>query len=90
MDWTKIIWLIMDAIMLDLIIKEWNLLRETEKLNDDIMGLAKRLHEMPQVIPCYECRFYSEDATCPKSGMQMKEGLIYCCYGEREDSEDEG
>jgi hypothetical protein len=68
------------------------LVKKTRQLNDELegdIGCVKLLAEdLPKIVPCYECKFYQEgEPFCPKSGMKMKGGLIYCCYGEREDSD---
>lgn len=92
MDWTKIIYLISAGACLILLIKEKNLIRKTDALLEQMESDCALLQAMPRVIPCYECRFYLEgEPFCPKSGMRMKDGLIFCCYGERkEDGSDEG
>ena len=89
MDWTKILYLISTGLMWFLIISEARLLRKTKRNLHDTDWLLKRLREMPDVVPCYECRFYlEEEPFCPKSGMKMKDGLIFCCYGERKENEE--
>lgn len=86
MDWTKIIHLISAGACLILLIKEKNLIRKTDALLEQMESDYALLQAMPRVIPCYECRFYlEEEPSCPKSGMKMKDGLIFCCYGEREE-----
>ena len=92
MDWTEILYLILAGACLVISVLESNLLRKTKGLNGEVEDLLNCLKEMPDVVPCYECRFYlEEEPFCPKSGMRMKDGLIFCCYGERkEDGSDEG
>lgn len=91
MDWSRILYLIATSAMLILIVLESRLLGKTKKNLRDTDWLLKRLREMPDVVPCYECRFHlEEESFCPKSGMKMKDGLIYCCYGERKEVSNEG
>lgn len=91
MSWVEILWLITAGANVVLLVYEGRLLRKTRKLNGDVSGLLNFLKGMPDVVPCYECRFYlEEEPFCPKSGMKMKDGLIYCCYGERKEVSDEG
>lgn len=91
MDWTKILWLITAGANVVLLTYESRLLRKTRGLNDDVKGLLNHLKEMPDVVPCHECRFYlEEEPFCPKSGMKMKDGLIFCCYGDRGDNDAAG
>lgn len=92
MDWSEILWLITVGANMVLLGYESRLLKKTRKLNDEVGGLLNHLMEMPDVVPCYECKYYEEGALfCPKSGMTMKDGLIFCCYGERkEEGSDEG
>lgn len=92
MDWTRILHLITAVANVILLTFEGRLIRKTKRNLNDTDNLLKLLKEMPDVVPCYECRFYLEgEPSCPKSGMKMKDGLIFCCYGERkEDGSDEG
>jgi len=88
MDRIKILYLIVIAVNLVLIGHEGRLIRKTKANLADTGDLLKKLCEMPDVVPCYECQFYLEgEPFCPKSGMRMKEGLIFCCYGERKEDE---
>lgn len=91
MDWTEILYLIAAGACLVIAILESNLLRKTKGLNGEVEDLLNTLKAMPEVIPCYECKYYEEGVpVCPKSGMWMKDGLIFCCYGERKESSDDG
>lgn len=88
MDLIKIVWLITVVGNVILLAYESKLIRETDDNLSNTRKLLNRLREMPDVVPCYECRFYlEEEPFCPKSGMKMKDGLIFCCYGERKESE---
>lgn len=91
MDWTRILYLITAVANVILLAYESRLIRKTKGNLNDTEDLLNQLREMPDVVPCYECRFYLEgEPSCPKSGMKMKDGLIFCCYGERkEDGSDE-
>ena len=65
-----------------LIVKESRLLKKTKK---NIVDMEKFMDDIPKLVPCYECCYYKEgEPFCPKSNMKMKDGLIFCCYGERE------
>jgi hypothetical protein len=91
MDWIKILYLIVIAVNTVLIGYEDRLIRKTKANLVNTEGLLKKLREMPEVVPCYECKYYEEGVLfCPKSDMRMKDGLIFCCYGERKEATDEG
>ena len=91
MSWVDILWLITAGANVVLLVWEGRLLRKTRKLNGDVGDLLNFLKGMPEVVPCYECKYYEEGAPfCPKSAMRMKDGLIFCCYGDRKESSDEG
>lgn len=91
MDWTKILYLISAGLMMILSARTLFLLRKSRKLSDEMISLWAIIKSQPEVVPCYECRFYlEEEPFCPKSGMKMKDGLIFCCYGDRKESSDEG
>lgn len=88
MDWTKILYLISAGFMLILSARTLFLLRKTRRLTDDSMKLLNWLEKQPEVVPCYECQYYEEGVLfCPQSDMRMKDGLIFCCYGERKENE---
>lgn len=90
MDWIKILYLIVIVVNVILIGYEDRLIRKTKANLADTGDLLKKLHEMPDVVPCYECKYYEEGVLfCPESDMRMKDGLIFCCYGERKESSDE-
>lgn len=81
MDWTKILYLCLATVMAVLLTLEGRSLRKSKKLNDDLEKLAE---DIPKLVPCYDCCYYKEgEPFCPKSNMKMKDGLIFCCYGER-------
>lgn len=89
MDWTKILYICLSAVMWVLVVLEERSLRKTKKLNADLEEICDRYGEcvddLPKLVPCYECCYYKEgEPFCPKSNMKMKDGLIFCCYGERE------
>lgn len=91
MDWTMILYLISAVACSVIAILESNLLRKTKGLNGEVEDLLNTLKAMPEVVPCYECKYYEEGVLfCPESDMRMKDGLIFCCYGERRDGSDEG
>lgn len=90
MDWTKILYICLSAVMGVLIVSESRLLKKSKELNDDLEKAldtyGKCVDDLPKLVPCYECCYYKEDEPfCPKSNMKMKDGLIFCCYGERKD-----
>ena len=86
----KILYVIVIIANLILMIYEGRLLRKTRENLDNTDELLAQARAMPKVVPCYECQFYHEDEPfCPKSGMRMKDGLIFCCYGERKEKENE-
>lgn len=86
MDWIKILYLIVIAVNLVLSTYESRLIRKTKGNLNNTENLLTRLRGMPDVVPCYECRFYlEEEPFCPTSGMKMKDGLIFCCYGDRKE-----
>lgn len=93
MDWTKILYICLSAVMGVLIVLEARLLKKSKKLNDEIEefldDILKNAEDIPKLVPCYECCHYKEgEPFCPKSNMKMKDGLIFCCYGEREQGRD--
>ena len=91
MDWTRILYLITAVANVILLACESRLIRKTKGNLNDTEVLLNQVREMPDVVSCYECRFYLEgEPFCPKSGMKMKDGLIFCCYGERKEATDEG
>lgn len=91
MDGLRILYLFSTGLMVALSVRTLFLLRKTRKLTDDSTKLLDWLKKQPDVVPCYECRFYLENEPfCPKSGMKMKDGLIFCGYGERKEVSDEG
>ena len=89
MDWIKIVYWCFLALLWVLIFLEFRLLKKTKKGNDELEEICNKYREcandLPKLVPCYECRYYKEgEPFCPKSNMKMKDGLIFCCYGERE------
>lgn len=90
MDWTKVVYLITAMGNIILLAFETRLLRKTKGNLNNTEDLLDKLREMPDVVPCYHCQFYQEgEPFCPKSGMRMKDGLIFCCYGDRKEATDE-
>ena len=93
MDWTKILYFFLIGWAIFLIVKEFRLLKKSKKLNDDLektlCDCGKFVDDIPKLVPCYECCHYKEgEPFCPKSNMRMKDGLIFCCYGERDQGRD--
>lgn len=85
MDWIRTVHLCFVVVLGVLSSLELRSLRKTKKLNDELEVLAE---DIPKLVPCYECCHYKEgEPFCPKSNMKMKDGLIFCCYGEREVSD---
>lgn len=92
MDWVRVLVLITAGANMILLMYDSMLIGKTKRNLNEVCELLELARALPDVVPCYECRFYLEDEPfCPKSGMKMKDGLIYCCYGEREEEgSDEG
>lgn len=88
MDWTKVVYLIGAGLMFALSIRVLFLLRKTRRLLNGTTELWEFVKKQPEVVPCYECKYYEEGVLfCPESDMRMKDGLIFCCYGERKENE---
>lgn len=95
MIWLQIYWLCICVITTLIMRRSSKGLIRVDELNDEVsallVDLKQKLETYRGVTPCYECRFYLEDEPfCPKSGMKMKDGLIFCCYGESKEDSDEG
>ena len=91
MDWTRIVYLVAAGLMLILSARTMFLLRKTRRLLGETTSVWEMVKGQPEVIPCYECKYYEEGVLfCPQSDMRMKDGLIFCCYGERKEVSDEG